>query len=83
MRGLLIGKGGLYGNVIRIAPPLIAQKEHVDEALEILDHARAVVHEALGGASVLRVACYVLRVACYVLRAACCVLRVAGALRNT
>ena len=47
-RGLLIGKGGLYGNVIRIAPPLTAQPEHVDEALEILDHALAAVHEALG-----------------------------------
>ena len=47
-RGLLIGKGGLYGNVIRIAPPLTAQPEHVDEALEILDHALAAVHETLG-----------------------------------
>jgi alanine-glyoxylate transaminase/(R)-3-amino-2-methylpropionate-pyruvate transaminase len=44
-RGLLIGKGGLYGNVIRIAPPLTATKEHVDEALEILDHALAQVQE--------------------------------------
>jgi len=44
-RGLLIGKGGLYGNVLRISPPLIATEEHVDEALEILDHALAQVHE--------------------------------------
>lgn len=44
-RGLLIGKGGLYGNVLRIAPPLTATKEHVEEALEILDHALAQVHE--------------------------------------
>ncbi|HMQ56129.1 MAG TPA: aminotransferase class III-fold pyridoxal phosphate-dependent enzyme, partial [Anaerolineae bacterium] len=44
-RGLLIGKGGLYANVLRIAPPLTAQAEHVDEALEILDHALAAVHE--------------------------------------
>lgn len=44
-RGLLIGKGGLYSNVLRIAPPLIATKDHVDEALEILDHALAQVHE--------------------------------------
>jgi len=46
-RGLLIGKGGLYNNVLRIAPPLIAQKEHVDEALEILDIAFAQVQEAV------------------------------------
>ncbi|MCB0166792.1 MAG: aminotransferase class III-fold pyridoxal phosphate-dependent enzyme, partial [Anaerolineae bacterium] len=44
-RGLLIGKGGLYGNTIRIAPPLTATDAHVDEALTILDHALAAVHE--------------------------------------
>ena len=36
-RGLLIGKGGLYGNVIRIAPPLNISKDDVDEAIRILD----------------------------------------------
>lgn len=46
--GLLIGKGGLYSNVIRISPPLTATREHVDEALTILDHALASVHETLG-----------------------------------
>ena len=43
--GLLIGKGGLYGNVLRIAPPLIASKEHVDEAIEKLDYAFGQVQE--------------------------------------
>jgi 4-aminobutyrate aminotransferase len=47
-RGLLVGKGGLYGNVLRIAPPLTANAEQVAEALEILDHALAAVHETLG-----------------------------------
>ncbi|MEM7343975.1 MAG: aspartate aminotransferase family protein, partial [Chloroflexota bacterium] len=37
--GLLIGKGGMLGNTMRIAPPLIATKEHVDEAIEKLDYA--------------------------------------------
>jgi 4-aminobutyrate aminotransferase-like enzyme len=46
-RGLLIGKGGLYGNVLRIAPPLIATQDDVDQALEILDHAFAEVQETV------------------------------------
>jgi len=35
--GLLIGKGGLYGNVIRITPPLTIVKEEIDRAIGILD----------------------------------------------
>jgi len=42
-RGLLIGKGGSYGNVIRIAPPLNISKADVDEAVHILDEAFAEV----------------------------------------
>ncbi|MGH2821135.1 MAG: aminotransferase class III-fold pyridoxal phosphate-dependent enzyme, partial [Actinomycetota bacterium] len=30
-RGLLIGKGGLYGNVVRMAPPLSVTLEEADE----------------------------------------------------
>ncbi|MFC2088899.1 aspartate aminotransferase family protein [Calditrichota bacterium] len=39
--GVLIGKGGLYGNVIRVAPPLNITKTEVDDFLKILDMALA------------------------------------------
>jgi 4-aminobutyrate aminotransferase/(S)-3-amino-2-methylpropionate transaminase len=32
-RGLLLGKVGLYGNVVRVAPPLIIKQEEMDLAL--------------------------------------------------
>jgi 4-aminobutyrate aminotransferase len=35
--GLLIGKGGLYGNVLRLSPMLNISKADVDEALRFLD----------------------------------------------
>ena len=35
-RGLLIGKGGLYGNVLRMAPPMTLTEEETSEALDII-----------------------------------------------
>jgi 4-aminobutyrate aminotransferase len=35
-RGLLIGKGGLHGNALRIAPALTLTEEETDEGLAIL-----------------------------------------------
>jgi alanine-glyoxylate transaminase/(R)-3-amino-2-methylpropionate-pyruvate transaminase len=37
--GLLIGRGGLYGNVLRVAPPLIVEKAEIEHALGVLDRA--------------------------------------------
>lgn len=45
--GLIIGKGGLYGNTLRIAPPLIVTKDEVDQALGMLDDAFAEVQDTL------------------------------------
>ena len=36
-RGLLIGRGGIYGTALRIAPPLIISNSEVEEALGIMD----------------------------------------------
>jgi 4-aminobutyrate aminotransferase len=40
-RGVLIGKGGLYGNVIRTGMMLNSTKDHVNELIEALDGALA------------------------------------------
>ena len=43
-RGLLIGKGGTYGNVLRIAPPMIVSKAQVEHAVQTI---RESITEAL------------------------------------
>ena len=42
---LLIGKGGMFGNVIRISPPMNIGRADVDQFLEILDRSLAAAHE--------------------------------------
>ena len=42
-QGLLIGKGGLYGNVLRIAPSMLITKAEVDDGLARLGRALAEV----------------------------------------
>lgn len=34
--GIIIGKGGLYGNVLRVKPPMSITKENVDSTLKVL-----------------------------------------------
>jgi alanine-glyoxylate transaminase / (R)-3-amino-2-methylpropionate-pyruvate transaminase len=41
--GLLVGKGGLHGNVLRVAPSLLISAREVDDAYERLDKAFAEV----------------------------------------
>src|SRR6185503_2296968 len=40
-RGLIIGRGGLYGNVLRISPALNVTKEDADQAADVIDQALA------------------------------------------
>jgi 4-aminobutyrate aminotransferase-like enzyme len=40
-RGLLIGRGGLWGNVVRIAPALNVTKGEIEEGLKILEESFA------------------------------------------
>jgi 4-aminobutyrate aminotransferase-like enzyme len=35
--GLLPGLGGIYGNVVRIQPPLVVSKEELKEVIKVLD----------------------------------------------
>ena len=45
-RGLLVGKGGKYGNVVRMAPPLTLTEAEADEGLSILGDSLAALHQA-------------------------------------
>jgi 4-aminobutyrate aminotransferase-like enzyme len=45
--GLLIGKGGLFGNVIRMAPPMIVSDREIDDAIAVLDRALGEVEKTL------------------------------------
>jgi 4-aminobutyrate aminotransferase len=44
-RGLLVGKGGFYANVIRLSPPLNITKSDVEEAVAKMDAAFTAVEE--------------------------------------
>jgi 4-aminobutyrate aminotransferase len=44
-QGLLVGKGGMYGNVIRMSPPMNISKADVDEAAKKMDAAFAAMEK--------------------------------------
>ena len=44
-RGLLVGKGGLYGHTLRMAPPLTLTEAEAKEGLTILTDALTAVNE--------------------------------------
>jgi 4-aminobutyrate aminotransferase len=46
-QGLLIGKGGMYNNVLRMSPPMNIGKSDVDEAFKALDRSFAAVSAAM------------------------------------
>src|SRR5215470_15591129 len=50
-RGLLVGKGGLYGNVIRTSPPLNISKSDVDDAIRVMDEALVALAPQVAGAT--------------------------------
>jgi 4-aminobutyrate aminotransferase-like enzyme len=49
--GLLIGKGGMWGNVLRLSPPMNIGRADVDEFLNVLDRSFAACSSAIAGAS--------------------------------
>jgi 4-aminobutyrate aminotransferase-like enzyme len=49
-RGLLIGKGGLMGNVIRMSPPMNIAKSDVNEAIRIMDDAFTAIQPLVAAA---------------------------------
>jgi 4-aminobutyrate aminotransferase-like enzyme len=46
--GLLIGRGGLYGNVVRLGPAMNISKSDVDEAFHLLDKSLDEVEKSAG-----------------------------------
>jgi 4-aminobutyrate aminotransferase-like enzyme len=49
--GLLIGKGGMYGNVLRISPPMNIGRSDVDDFLRRLDRSLAVCGSVAAGSA--------------------------------
>ncbi|KAA5826089.1 aminotransferase class III-fold pyridoxal phosphate-dependent enzyme [Saccharopolyspora hirsuta] len=46
-RGLLLGKGGLYGNVLRLAPPMTLTEDEAGQALQIITETTSLAEQEL------------------------------------
>ena len=46
-KGLIVGIGGFWSNVIRIQPPLTISRENVDEGMEVFEKAARSVEKSL------------------------------------
>lgn len=44
-RGVLIGKGGLFGNVVRLAPAISITRDQVDQLVKVLDESLSVIEK--------------------------------------
>jgi 4-aminobutyrate aminotransferase-like enzyme len=49
--GLLLGKGGLYGNVLRLSPPMNIGRSDVNEFLKLLDRSLTACATASAGSA--------------------------------
>jgi 4-aminobutyrate aminotransferase-like enzyme len=48
--GLLVGKGGMFGNVLRVTPPMNVGRTDVDQFIRVLDKSLAACSAAVAGA---------------------------------
>jgi 4-aminobutyrate aminotransferase-like enzyme len=48
---ILLGKGGMYGNVIRLSPPMNITRSDVDQFIGLLDKSLAACGAAVAGSA--------------------------------
>jgi 4-aminobutyrate aminotransferase-like enzyme len=48
---IILGKGGMYGNVLRISPPMNVGRSDVDQFIQLLDKSLAAATAAVAGSA--------------------------------